>query len=1006
MRVRIPLLGGVQMLLLAAMLCVSGHGETLKNGGFSAAVALRITLTERVHILSHGNEFSVQTPEGRNNVFTFSEGLVPKWGTFEVVWDSRSATIRKIEWLSAAHVLAEKDADEILSMLPGSPEIALKLDREMLETCIGVLQGDLGLPGVSCRVYGCEIPLEDIAGLPQTIACLDVSEEHVPYLNALARGYFVLATGYLQGDPANQAFAVGKAFGFKSLQASEGCSSATESCVLSAASEADNAAALFWAYCNWACMAHFSQLSTSPRTDVTQAAALLGRLTEIDPAYLTYMPPCAGTTAEGAVGTIVTIHGEGLGAEQGAGHVRIGGLQASVASWSDTLVEAVVPVIATPHGQGVETTLEISLGSGKTYEFPFTVIRGIVFGSTRDDPINGPQNLFVVNPDGTGLRRLTYSVEYAQFPELSPDGTMIAFHMYSYTHGEGSLWLMDADGSNPRRILPQGTPAVCLTWAPDNETIAFTQPDGFLYSTNLDGSDIRLLMETTEYLRFPSWSPDGKKIAVERTYPARWSEIVILDLEAGEQRVLVEGMHPEWSPDGTRIVYDYPSDCGWSVFTMDADGSNNTSLTCGAMDMYPTWSPDGTRIVFDSCFSVCGLHIMDSTGGNLRSLSFELAAVMGREYCPCWGGVARGSDDATPAATDYDNEFAIDCAETLLSSTLYVEDATSVGASDGSVGLSVSGGMPPYTFSWTGPGCFEASTRDIVDLIAGTYEATVTDANGCSDSWTATVRELTLCTCDSADVCYRDVVVTNAGTDYVNGTYTFTGVQGDGMPMFESEDGLCRILFSGNHWFIVSSNGFEYERLDCTEPTPPSAWMLSEIGRSPEPSSVGGETCAAEDSDQAVPEQISIDHDDESTPAELLAEGAIVNAVVVVPMYEGTLTVEVTITRDLATETDTYEYIATASSACGFSEFAISRNGLQEKSLSGWDHRAQEEGFWAWYGTSEASRAGNPVTCTLVMDAPTCPTVRHGYTWTSDWVCRELADDDRQVFFHLLMPGV
>jgi len=351
-----------------------------------------------------------------------------------------------------------------------------------------------------------------------------------------------------------------------------------------------------------------------------------------------------------AVGTTATIHGEGFGNDPGRGRVEIGGLPAPVVSWCDTQVDVVVPVIATPHGRAVETTVRLTLGSGQTHEFAFTIVRGIVFGSSRE----GMQQIYVVNPDGTGVRRLTYSVDYAQFPELSPDGTMIAFQ--GYVNREGSLWVMDGDGSNLRRILPEGSEAVCLTWAPDSKSIAFTRPDGFLYSMRLDGTEVALVMEATGYLRFPSWSPDGRKIAVEQIYSAeRRSEIFILDLETGERELLCEGMHPEWSPDGTQVVYDYPSDCGWSIFTVAADGSNRTSLTCGAMDMYPTWSPDGKQIVFDSCFTRCGLHIMDSTGGNLRSLSLELAEATGREYCPCWGGVALGRDEAVPtqASTDH-----------------------------------------------------------------------------------------------------------------------------------------------------------------------------------------------------------------------------------------------------------------------------------------------------------------------------------------------------------------
>ena len=53
------------------------------------------------------------------------------------------------------------------------------------------------------------------------------------------------------------------------------------------------------------------------------------------------------------------------------------------------------------------------------------------------------------------------------------------------------------------------------------------------------------------------------------------------------------------------------------------------------------------------------------------------------------------------------------------------------GASDGSINMTISGGSGNYIFSWTGPGGFTATTKDITGLKAGTYTCTVKDLNGC-----------------------------------------------------------------------------------------------------------------------------------------------------------------------------------------------------------------------------------------------------------------------------------
>jgi subtilisin-like proprotein convertase family protein len=54
------------------------------------------------------------------------------------------------------------------------------------------------------------------------------------------------------------------------------------------------------------------------------------------------------------------------------------------------------------------------------------------------------------------------------------------------------------------------------------------------------------------------------------------------------------------------------------------------------------------------------------------------------------------------------------------------------GTNDGSINLSVTGAFPPYSFAWSNG----ATTEDIAGIGAGTYEVFVTDANGCSDSAT------------------------------------------------------------------------------------------------------------------------------------------------------------------------------------------------------------------------------------------------------------------------------
>ncbi|HON71456.1 MAG TPA: hypothetical protein PL153_10370, partial [Tenuifilum sp.] len=54
---------------------------------------------------------------------------------------------------------------------------------------------------------------------------------------------------------------------------------------------------------------------------------------------------------------------------------------------------------------------------------------------------------------------------------------------------------------------------------------------------------------------------------------------------------------------------------------------------------------------------------------------------------------------------------------------------------NGSIGLTVSGGTPGYTYFWTGPDIVNPTDKDQVNLGPGTYNVTVTDANSCSKDY-------------------------------------------------------------------------------------------------------------------------------------------------------------------------------------------------------------------------------------------------------------------------------
>ncbi len=140
----------------------------------------------------------------------------------------------------------------------------------------------------------------------------------------------------------------------------------------------------------------------------------------------------------------------------------------------------------------------------------------IAFTSNR---AGGRYQIWVMDSDGTNLRRLTtayYDPAVAadieqKVPAWSPDGRYIAY--WSGVEGTNpgtnlprDVWVMEADGSHPRRLTAGDDPA----WSPDGRTIIYpAMASGQLAvgAIGPDGSNQRILFATNGWYGRASWQP-------------------------------------------------------------------------------------------------------------------------------------------------------------------------------------------------------------------------------------------------------------------------------------------------------------------------------------------------------------------------------------------------------------------------------------------------------------------------------------------------------------------
>jgi len=213
------------------------------------------------------------------------------------------------------------------------------------------------------------------------------------------------------------------------------------------------------------------------------------------------------------------------------------------------------------------------------------------------------QNIFIVNADGTNEQNITgnFLPGWNESPSWNGDYTKIAY-VAEYPN-EYKLSVMNSDGSN-KKELDFVSGESCFSFGPHPTKIIYTSADTNIYSINYDGTG-KAQLTTDGYSAYPSWSPDLSKIAYYSYDPVNYElYLKVMDADGSNQITLTEATGnypPEWSSDGTEIVYLAGYYGNFSIWIVDVSSpSQKTEVVDGIYgdSCYSAFSPDGTKIAY------------------------------------------------------------------------------------------------------------------------------------------------------------------------------------------------------------------------------------------------------------------------------------------------------------------------------------------------------------------------------------------------------------------------
>ena len=221
----------------------------------------------------------------------------------------------------------------------------------------------------------------------------------------------------------------------------------------------------------------------------------------------------------------------------------------------------------------------------------------IAFASTRNGALGAPNwpvssgSIFVMDADGSHVRQITDadSSSTHNFPAWSPHGDWIAFQVTRKTEPlRPSIYAVRPNGEGMHILQYDG---LYPAWSPDGKRIAFNRGregaphEQDLHVMDADGSDARRLSNDAGAEYMPSWAPDGKHLAYVHD-PDGWTDVAAVTL-------LPDGRTLDTYSSGPEPSSIWVADLG--VRNGKIEILRRHQRTMGGDDLFPRFAPAWLR---------------------------------------------------------------------------------------------------------------------------------------------------------------------------------------------------------------------------------------------------------------------------------------------------------------------------------------------------------------------------------------------------------------------------